>query len=383
MTSEQLGAVRSGTVTAAPDSGSTDEPVTPDTGAAEADIPVAEPTGPIQPSGGFSVARKGYDRDEVDSAMARVEQRIADLERTIDEQQERLVSALKRPMLHELDEADLLVVASEETTQLVRAAKARARSVEEAAAAEASAVRQSTQAEREEMLATATRTLDEAKSRAANLMREAEERAEATLAEAERRAGVLIADAEERATTMVADAEKRAATMVGDAEQQASTVVTDAEQQASTVVTAAENRYEEIRQAIASHREQLREELDDQRAELNQVIESLKVLRQEFATSFQQVTETMDQVRNLSGMLWRFGEPVQRAEGYVEQVFEQLGEASLPPRQSGDASAADASTADTADDAGSSREAVATDQDADGTASTDRTGEDIDEDEAR
>ncbi len=300
----------------------------PDEGGAEVSLPA-----PVHIPSQFATVRRGYDPDEVDRVIAELHARMTELERTVGEQQERLVSALRRPMLHELDDADLLVLASEETTQLVRAAKARAARVEEAAAAEASAVRRASQTEREETLASAKQTLEDARQRAEHLDEESRRRAEEAVNTAERRAAVIVSDAEERSSTMLADAERRAATMVGDAEQQAATVVSDAEQQAATIVQAAEQRYEEIREAIKRHREQLREELDDQRTELHQVVESMKVLRQEFSTSFKQVTETMDQVRNLSGMLWRFGEPVQRAEGYVEQVFEQLGEASLPPRE--------------------------------------------------
>lgn len=300
------------------------------------DAPAAD-TAPSSAAGGairadFNVGRRGYDRDEVDAAIRTANQRIQDLEQTVADQQERLINAMKRPMLHELDEAELLVLASDETSHLVRAAKARAAAVEEAAAANAAAVRQAVQQERDELLGSAKQALDEAKEKAENLVDDANQRASTTVDESERRAKIILTDANERSDALMADSQRRAETLVTDAQRQADTIVADADKQAKTILKAAEERYEQIRQTIAEHRKQLREELDSQREELQQIVDSLRVLRQEFSTSFQQVSETMDQVRNLSGMLWRFGEPVQRAEGFVERVFEQLGEASLPPR---------------------------------------------------
>ncbi|MEX2328940.1 MAG: hypothetical protein WD575_04345, partial [Nitriliruptoraceae bacterium] len=49
---------------------------------------------------GFPIVRRGYDRDAVDSTFERATARIEELERTVTEQQERLVQAMKRPMLH-------------------------------------------------------------------------------------------------------------------------------------------------------------------------------------------------------------------------------------------------------------------------------------------
>lgn len=262
--------------------------------------------GQAQPSGrsptltsNFRIVRRGYDRDSVDNTIERASARIQALERTVAELEERVVEARKRPMLHQLDEAELLVVASEETAELVRAARASAAAVRETATNEVATLRETAQAEYEAALA------------AANKLRE---------------------DARAEAAILVTDAEQRAKTVLQGAEMRAQAIVDDANRQANTIVEGAEERYDEIRATIMVHRKRLREQLDSQRDELHQIVDSLTALRREFSTSFKQITETLEQTHSLSGRLWRVGEPVQRAEGFVERVFEQLGDASLPPR---------------------------------------------------
>ena len=317
----------------------------------------------------FETAFRGYERTTVDTYISELRQELERLEAQIAEHESQLADATRTEQLRDLDDDDLMVVASQEVAELIRSAKSRGlkivnqatrqssqmvaeaeerrSSIEKAAEAdrqrardEAEEIRATAQRERDELLAAAEQHLHDAQTQAETIQQQATEQAEAMRQEAEEHARATreaaeseaattnaeadrrLEEAAEEAQRRVADATAEADQRVADADAAAARTIADAERRADQMIADAQARVEQLGQVFDEHRARFLADLEAQRNASRQVFDELVEARHSFTNSYHAVSERVDQaMMQLTG-------PVERAQQFMDQATRALGQES-------------------------------------------------------
>lgn len=317
----------------------------------------------------FETVFRGYERTAVDAHISELRQELERLQSRIDEHQSQLADATRTEQLRDLDDDDLMVVASQEVAELIRSAKSRGlkivnqatrqssqmvaeaeerrSAIEKAAEADrqraredAEETRATAQRERDELVAAAEQQLHDAQSQAEATRQEAEEQAEALRREAEQHAQATreaaeadaaatraeadrrLEEAAEEADRRVADAAAQADQRVAEADATAARTIADAEQRAEQLVADAQARVDELGRVFEEHRARFLADLEAQRNASRTVFDELVEARHSFTNAYHAVSERVDQaMMQLTG-------PVERAQQFMDQATRALGEES-------------------------------------------------------
>lgn len=269
----------------------------------------------------FSVARRGYEQQEVRGFLHEVSSLLERLNRAEAELRERAERAeAKLGLAAEPDEAMLLEILGEETTRVLTSARE--------AAAE---IRSKAESAAERVIAEATTEAAELRSRAVHdadaLMAETKAESESLLESARNELDRRRAEASEEAVRMLADAEAKAE----DMKQEAEAEVAARRQEGEEAVETARQQGREMVAEAQAVRERVLRDLVARRKKARQQVEKLNAGRERLLQAYDVVRRTVDEATgelHVSLVDARIAADAasRRIEDEAEPTFEQLDE---------------------------------------------------------
>ncbi len=223
----------------------------------------------------FSIARRGYDRGEVDDFKVEVAEVIASLRADIDRLAESMQAAgFDRPR----DLASELDTAADELRRILQEARAVAEQMRSRAAADAAKWRADADADAKHVTAEAQSAAQQARQSAwdegTSMLEEASTEHSRLLEEAAQEALFIRAEAEREALRLIGDAKRDRDEELRRARDEADRLVTGARQEADTVLVSARRQAEAAQERAKA--------LEDRRAELMTELEAARTSIGEF-----------------------------------------------------------------------------------------------------